>query len=806
MLKNYIQITARNFIRSKFYSVLNILGLSLGITAISFILLYINDELGYDKYFKNYENIYRLESDININNKQNLFALTPAPFGPAMSLEIPEIESFTRFRENPNATFRYNDKEIIEKRVFYTDSTTPEMFSLEFIEGDPESALREPFAVILSESAAKRYFDTREAYGKVIISGADISYKVTGVFKDLPQNVHMPFDILISIESYYIQLNEQFNNMDPLDFWDFGHYTFIKVKDESIIPVIHEKSVGVYNKYMKVIGDQVNATFKLMTTRLDKIHLTSKLTADFPVGNKSYLMIMAIVGIMILLLAAINYTNLATARATKRAREIGLRKVSGANRSQLATQFLTESLVLTIIALVISLLLIQVLLPFFNDLSNKQLDINIFTNPSIILILLSISITTGLIAGMYPAFYLSSFEPARVLKGKLKLGKEGGWLRKGLVTMQLTLSVIMVTGTIMIYKQLDFMKNADLGFDKENILALDIQDTTFRNQRLQSFRDELKRNPDIILTSMSRGLPGSGIDIRVMQVEKEGRKQEYGFYNIPCDYDYAKLLNLEFVSGRDFDKRNTTDMNNAVIINEATARELGWGNNALGKKIVTGYETHGIPLSARTVIGIVKDFNFRSLHNPVEPLILYMPQMPMNVLSIKLKEGYKQSTIDFIKEKWESFGANRPFDYYFLDKNFSKSYESEGKLGQVFYTFALLSIFIALLGLIGLSSFITAQRTKEIGVRKVLGASVEALTGLLYRESFILVLVACLVSIPISWFIFSRWLENFAYHVEVSWQTFLIASITSVLGCLAAVSYHTLRAAYSNPISSIKYE
>lgn len=806
MLSNYIQITVRSFTKSKFYSIINILGLSLGITAISFILLYINDELGYDRYFKNYKNIYRLESDININNKQNLFAKTPAPLGPTMMQEIPEIQACTRFREYPNAALRYMEKEIVEKKVFFTDSTTPEMFTLDFIEGDAKTALTDPFTIVLSESAAKRYFDSQPAYGKMLISDGDRSYKVTGVFKDLPQNVHMTFDILMSIESYYIIQNNQFNSYLPRDFWHFGYYTFITVNNPSDIATIHAKSVGVYNKYMKEMADDLHASFKLLTTRLDKVHLSTNLTADFPAGNRKYLVIMAIVGVMILLLAAINYTNLATARATKRAREIGLRKVSGASRSQLASQFFTESLILTISALVISLLLIQVLLPFFNDLSNKQLNLSIFKNPSIILLLLGISILTGIIAGIYPAVYLSSFEPSRVLKGKLKLGREGALLRKGLVTLQLTLSVIMITGTIIIYNQLAFMRSAELGFGKENILTLEIQDTAFRNHGLQRFRDELLTNPDILLTSMSRGLPGSDLDIRLMRVEKDGRMQEYGFYNIPCDYDYAKLLNLEFVSGRDFDENNKTDKTEAVIINETTAREMGWGKDALGKIIITGHGNSESPSLTRKVIGVVKDFNFRSLHNPVEPLIMYISDIPMSLLSIKLREGYNKSTLELIKEKWEMHGANRPFDYYFLDENFMKSYESEGKLGQVFSTFAILSIFIALLGLIGLSSFITALRTREIGIRKVLGASIEGITGLLYKESLILVIIACMISIPISWFMLSRWLDNFAYHVNITWFTFLIASITAIIACLAAVSYHTLKAANSNPIVSIKYE
>jgi len=806
MFTNYIQSAIRNFKKNRFYSIINILGLSLGITAAAFILLYITEELGYDKHFRDHEKIYRLESDFTINNKHDKFALTSLPLGPVFKMEMPEVESYARFLNNENVVLKYGDKEFYEKKAFFADSAAPVMFTLDFIDGTAEGSLADPFTMIISESVSKKYFGEQPAYGKTLLTGEGRGYKITGIFKDLPPNTHMPFDILMSIESFATIIGEQrYRSVEPEAFWNVGFYTFIKLNDPADIAVIHVRSKAFYDKYMKAVGDPLNATFSLMTTRLDQIHHTSKLTGDFPVGNKSYLYLMGLVGVMILVLAAINYMNLATARATKRAREIGLRKVSGANRFQLAWQFITESLVLSVIGLIISFALIQLLLPFFNEMADKQLELSIFQNPQIYLLIAVIAVLTGLLSGLYPALYLSSFQPSNVLKGKINIGRQSGWLRKGLVTFQLIISVIMITGTIIIYNQLNYMRNADLGFEKENIMVLEVQDTTFL-KRMDSFREELKENPNVLATAMSRTVPGAGNGIQLMRVEKENKMEEFVLNNIPCDHDFATLLGLEFVQGRNFNREMKTDDTTAVIINEAAALALEWGDKALGKKINMDFEVDGTGGHDLRVIGVVKDFHFTSLHNKVEPMVLFIPRFPMNVLTIRLNEKSGENTLNFIKSKWESFGNNRPFDYYFLDENFDNKYSAEAKLGKVFATFALLSIIIALLGMLGLSSFVTAQRTKEIGIRKVLGASVEGIVGLLYKESIILVLIACAIALPVSWYLISDWLDNYAYHISLSWVTFLVASLTAILVCIASVSYHTLMAANSDPVKSIKYE
>lgn len=804
MLINYIKTSLRDFKINKFYSLINIVGLSLGITATTFILLYINDEYNYDKTFSDYENIYRLESDYTVNNTHSMFALTPLPMGPTMQKEMPEIESYARFIREENAFFFYNDKQFYEMDIYYADSTAPTFFSLEFLEGSASSSLIHPFTIVISKTTSIRYFGKESAYGKKLSSGNGRTYTVTGVFKDLPRNIHMPFDLLMSMDSYAeIVGSSRFNSLDANYFWDINAYTFIKLNQSSQIKTVHEKSIAFYNKYMKSIGDIVNGSWVLMTTRLDKIHFTSKLPMDLPTGNFIYVYILGIVGVLILVLASINYTNLATSRANKRAKEIGLRKVAGANRGMLAGQFITESLFLASASLVISFMLLRSLLPFFNELANKNLSINFFENPEIYLTVILIALATGVLSGLYPAFYLSSFQPARVLKGKIKVGKDSALLRKGLVTFQLTITVIMITSTLVIYEQLKFMRNADLGFEKENIMVINIQDTAFFNNRLESFRETLLENPGITLTAISNSVPGTRINKRVMMVEKENKMMEYVINNISCDHDYPELLKLQFIKGRTFEKSMGTDQNEAVIINEAAAKALGWGDNAIGKKLNFYMDN---PLTAGKVIGVVKDYNYTSLHNPVEPMVLFLTRETSRYLSIKIKNNNQANTISYIKNQWNSHGASRPFEFYFLDNNFIDKYSSEANLGKVFGTFGVLSVVIALLGLMGLTSYTTAQRTKEIGVRKVLGASTESISSLLMKESIFLALLGCAFAIPISWYILSKWLDNFAYHVTLSWSYFALSSIVTLIICLLTVSFHSISAARMNPIISVKYE
>lgn len=806
MISNYLRSALRNFRRNKIYAVINILGLSLGLTSTIFILLYINDELGYDKHFSLHKRLYRLEGDFNINNKHDRFAVSALPMGPALQLEMPEVEAFCRFNLNENTIFRYNEKEFIEKNAYLADSTAPYLFSLSFIEGNPEKALTEPFTVILSEKTAKKYFGKSPAYGKILYTPSGRSYKVTGVFEDLPHNTHMVFDLLMSMETLGTYMgDEQYHSMAPIAFWNVGYFTYILLKPNSDMDNILNKFPAFYDKYMKEIGDQINASFELKANRIDKVHHNSHVDADLPTGNMAYIYVFSAVAVLIILLAAINYMNLATARAANRAREVGLRKVVGANRAQLAGQFMSESLLLAVLSMVISLILIKLFIPLFNQISGKALSFSLLANPEMMFGILAITLITGLISGIYPSLFLSSFQPAVVLKGKIKIGSGGAWLRKGLVAFQLLISLVMVTGSIVIFNQLHFMQRADMGFEKDNIMVLEVQDSAFR-RRTDSFKSELLQNPNILNVGMSWGIPGGSMSVQVVRMEKETKMQDYALNLLPCDYDFLELLQVSFVKGRNFSREMGSDKETAVIVNEATVREMGWGEHALGKKIHWGYDMDGSGGKRMKVIGVVKDFNYVSLHNTIEPIIMFIPDFPLNVMSVRIKPGTEKSSIDFIQKQWKESNVNRPFDYYFLDKNFESKYQAESNLGQVFSIFAILSIFIALLGLIGLSSFMALQRTKEIGVRKVLGASIQSLVLMLYRESVLLVFLAFIIAVPLSWYMLHRWLENFAYHISLSWFIFAFAGLIILIITLISVSFHAIKAALSNPVTAIKYE
>lgn len=805
MFLYHLKSAFRTFQRKKIYAVINILGLSLGLAATIFILMYIRDELGYDRHYPMYERIYRLESDFNINNKHDRFAVTALPLGPALSLEMPEVGAFCRFRHQDNMLLRYEEKEFIEKMAYMADSTAPYIFSLRFVEGNAAKALTEPFTLILSKKVAHKYFGEDQAYGKTLTTVTGRSYKVSGVFEDLPENTHMKFEVLISMETLAKFIgDEQYRSMAPLAFWNVGYFTYILLKPNIQMNGIFTKFPGFYDKYMKEIGDQVNADFHLQATRVDKVHHTSRLDADLPTGNIAYIYVFGAVALFILLLAAINYTNLATARAAVRAREVGLRKVVGANRRQLSVQFMNESVMLAFISLLISLLMVWVFMPVFNQVSGKSLNIVMLATPVMIGLLLGVTLFIGLLAGIYPAIFLSSFQPAVVLKGKIKVGSGGIRLRKALVAFQLLISLVMITGSLVIYSQLRFLQNADMGFEKSNILVFEVRDSAMLHNA-DAFKASLMQNPDILDVAMSYGIPGGSMSIQVIRVEKENKMQDYAMNLLPCDYDFLNLLKVTFIDGRNFNREMGSDKELAAIVNEAAVRELGWGDQALGKKIHWGFDIDGSGGRKLKVIGVVRNFNYVSLHNPIEPIVMFIADFP-DVMSVRLKRGTEKSSIAFIRQLWEEAKTNRPFDYYFLDKNFESKYQAEKNLGKVFAIFTVLSIFVALLGLIGLSSFMALQRTKEIGIRKVLGASVQGILFMLYRETFVLVFIAFVFALPLSWFMLNHWLENFAYHVSVSWLIYVFSLTMVLIITLLSVSFHALKAAMANPAVATKYE
>jgi putative ABC transport system permease protein len=814
MFWNFFKTTFRNINRDKFHSLINILGLSIGLAAFIILFLFIRDEMTYDKQNRNFKRIHRIESNFTISGKNDKFAIVPIPMGPAFKLEFPEVETFVRLTDAGNLLVKYEDKEFYEEGFYFADSTIFDVFTHEFLLGGPEHALNESKSIVLTEKIAQKYFGDKNPLGEVIISGGDHSYKVTAVIADMPANSHLKYDALISVATIADEIgSERFNSIEPLSFWNIGVYTYLLLYENADMQSIHDRFGPFYDKYMKPVGDQVNASFSLLSTPLDKTHFSSGLGAELPTGNMAYIYIFSAVAIFMILIAAINYMNMATARSARRAREVGMRKVVGAGRSKLILQFLGESVLMTLIALVIAIFIVYLLLPDFNRISGKETFFNLFRQPDLLLILLGSALFTGLLSGSYPAFFLSRFQPVNVLKGAVtRTGRKGGGMRKVLVVFQFFIAIVMIIGTIVVSDQIRYLRNKDLGFKKDNQIVLEMQDTSFRN-KVKPFKEELLLSAGVKGVTNSTGIPGSINWIQVVLVENEGQMVENSMIIAQVDEDFLDVYGMELVLGRNFSKESGTDLEEAVIINETCAREKGWLDDPLGKKIHWGFDVDStgriIDTVGRTlkVIGVVKDFNYRSLHNKIEPLMLILADQPRFFLTINLTGENIRGTLDFVEEKWNEFGAKRPFDYTFLDQTMDDMYQAEIKLGKLFRLTTIITIFIALLGLLGLSSFMAEQKTKEIGLRKIHGASVWNILQMQLREFAILILVAFILAVPVAWWRLDEWVSStFIYHDKIRLASFFLAGIISLAVGLLTISFHTYRAAVSNPVDAIKYE
>ena len=808
MFINYLKIAVRNLSRNKFYTLINILGLSIGIVCTLLIILYVRYEFSYDKYHEKYERIYRLDSDFFIGGKKDQFAVTALPLGPTLKTEYPEIEEFCRFLKMDDQTLlKYGDKEFFETNLYLADSTVFRIFTHPFIYGDPKKAFSEPNVIIMTESLARKYFGDVNPINEIVSNADGDAFKVTGVIRDLPGNSHLKFDGLVSIATAVKQFGtERFNDNSAGRFWNIQAYTYVLLNENTRMKDIIEKFPAFYDKYMREIGDKLNGSFNLMASNIADIHLSSKLQYELPTGNIAYVYIFIAVAIFILLIACINYMNMATARSSSRAKEVGIRKTAGADRPALVRQFLAESIILAFIALIISVIITPLVLPTFNYLSGRDFSLTVFQDLGLILSVLGITILTGIVAGSYPAFYLSSFEAAGILKGELTRGKKSGTFRKLLVILQFTISVFMIVGTFTVSRQLHFVRNTDLGFDKENVLVAQLRDTTFIRHNLESFLEEIKRYPGVIGAARSNSIPGGNFGKVVMRVENEGQMEEQALNFVLIDYDYINMMEMELAEGRQYDLEMGTDMKEAFIINKTAAMRLNWGDEAIGKRIQFGVDLDGSAQRDGKVIGLVKDFNFWSLHNPVEPMVLIIADRFLGQLSIRLSEENREETIEFIKFEWEKFGNNRPFSYIYLENKLDEFYADEKKLAVIFSYFSIITIFIACLGLLGLSAFVAERRTKEIGIRKILGATEGNVVWHLAREFILLVIISNVIAQPLAIYALKKWLQNFAYQTTLSVWTFVASLLISLLIALLTVSFQSIKAAVTNPVKALRYE
>jgi putative ABC transport system permease protein len=810
LFRNYLLSLVRNAIRDKFFTLLNLLGLAVGITATILIFIYIQDQVTYDKHNENFERIYRLEGDFFISDKQELTALTQFPLGPTLKDDYPEIVEQVRIFPRRDFYLKHKEDSFKEDSIMLADSTLFKVFSVPFVAGDPNTALADPFSMVVSRSLAHKYFGTWDVVGESMEDLQGTTFNITGVFEDLPGNVHLRYNGLISSATIEDQIgSERFNDRSAASFWNVQIYTYVLMAENTTPDMVVSKIPEFYDKYMAELGDQINASFNLRITPLADVHFQKdELTWDLPKGNMNYVYIMGIIAVLLIVIASINYANLTTARATSRGKEIGVRKVGGAQKGTLRSQFLGESISMALISGLISALLTLLVLPLFNNLAGTAFDVHTLLKPSILTFILGISLLTGIISGMYPATYLASFNPVSILKGNGVSSKERSWIRRGLVIVQFLISAVMIIGSIVVALQMNFIQKKDLGFDRDQILLLSMNDTAIANN-VVAFMEELERNPSVEGTSTSTTAPGRFYGKQVMTAEQNnGEMLEKAFNNCMVNHDYMDVMGLTLVEGRFYDREFGSDPTNAFVVNEALVREMQWGDSALGKQFIPGVNIQGANTPVGEIIGVVKDFNYGSLHNPVEPLLLRCVDNAgfMRTLGIRVNGNNMQGVIDWVEEVRASFNPVFPLQYSFLSDELNELYREEQVIFALVISFTILIIFIAALGLLGLSSFMTVKRTRETGVRRVMGASQNQILMLFLTQFSKWVVISNVLAWPLAYFAMKYWLQNFTYRVEFPFWTFIISLLLSLTIAVISVSWQSLKASRMNPAASIRVE
>lgn len=818
MLKNYFISAYRSIVRNKFYSILNIFGPAIGITCAILILLYIREEITFDKMFSNYNRIYRLESDFNISGKTTLAALTPIPMAPTMKDEYPEIKEVARFAGFglQDILFQYNDLKFFEDKIYFTDSTVFKIFDYEFILGTPENALNEPNTIVITESFASRYFGKENPMGEALSTSNFGTFRVTGVIKDIPANSHLRFDCLLSMATI-VELSgvDNFNSRSANTFWNISAFSYILLDDNARIEDLLAKFPGFYDKYMSSLGKQINASFRLMASRIDKVHFGSKLEFDLPVGNFSYIIIFSLVGVFMLLIASLNYMNMATARSTNRAKEVGLRKVIGAGRGTLIRQFISESIVLVLLALLIALIATIIILPSFNALTDKALSIGSLFKPVTFLLILLITVFVGLVSGSYPAFFLSSFSPVEVLKSNVNPRQGKGLLRKVLVVFQFAISGILIIGTMIVSSQQRFIRNKDLGLNKENVMIIPVRDTAFINHKLQAFKDELLKLPDVRGVTSAILVPPIMAGKVVFQVEKDGSMVELATSFSVVDHEFIDVMQMKIAEGRNFDRATVSDVNKAFIVNEEAVKAFGWTGDPIGKRVRFGINpSTGAAQRDGVVIGVVKDFHFTSIHNKIEPFIFLVSNTPNTYFYVRLNGEDVISSIENIKKVQQDMGNTLPFNYFFFSDKLDEMYTAENKLNMLFNVFSVMTILIACLGLLGLTSYVTEQRSKETSLRKIMGAGTGQIVWLLNRDFLILVLFSNIFSWPVAYYLMDRWINGFAYRMDFGLSPFIMATVVpfiislilTLIIAFVTISLLSVKAAFVNPVKTLSRE
>ena len=804
MFKNYFKTAFRNFRRNKVFSFINIIGLAIGLTCFMLIAVFVYNELNYDKYPADAKNIYRVNLSVTGNGDVAVYPNVDIAVGAGMKDAFPEIKAFTRI--SPATDFvKYDNKQFKEELLAFADSDFLQIFSIPLIEGSNKNALTQPNTVVISKAFAKKYFGNDEAVGKSLTIGThDALYKITGVFDKVPDDSHFHFDAFISLSTFHIT-NPTWSNL--------GFYTYLVLNKNADPSKLQAKFPQLVAKYVvpevqhdmgiSLVEAQKSVnTFVFSLQPLTDIHLYSHTKYELePNGDIQYVYIFSALAIFILLLACVNFTNLSTARGVKRAREVGIRKVMGSLKKQLVFQFISESVLLTFFAMLCAYLLIFIFLPYFNQLAEKNISFTYFLQPPSILTMVGISMVTGILAGIYPAFFLSSFNTIKVLKGSSSQGSQKTPLRSGLIVFQFFVSTALIIATIIVYQQLHYMQNKKLGYDKNQVLYL--PDARLLGKNQDAFEQEILKDSRVVSASISRYVPGGkmldGTQIYPKNETANENSAEIHSNIYHIDYDYVRTLGIHMIKGRNFSKDFPTD-SSAVIINEAAVRQLGWsGTNPIGKTIVRSGQQQ------MKVVGVFADFNYASAKQEIAPMMMMLGGN-YGGLIIKIKTTDVKGFLADLNKQWRAFNPAGPLEYNFLDEQFAKLYASEQHTQKIFTAFAVLAIIIASLGLFGLSAFVIEQRTKEIGIRKVLGASVQNVLLLVSKEFLVLVGIAFLISVPVTWFAMHKWLQDFAYRIHISIWIFGITGIAVLLIALITISFQAIKAAIANPVKSLRSE
>jgi putative ABC transport system permease protein len=810
MFKNYFRIAVRHLAKQKMYSAIKIGGFALSIAACLLIALYIKDELSYDKKWAFADRIFRITGEYNNNGKIETGADWPAPMAKALKEDFPEVERSGRLMPHPlfycagsNQVRRTDeDQNTYEEGFTYADQSMLDMLQAPMIYGDRKHALSDPNSLVISKSKADKYFPNQNPVGKTMIlnNDKDRIYKIGGVVQDFPSTSHIRYDFLLTMTSYKLWDGEQ------TTWGASNYYTYVLLKPGADVALFEKKLKLIITKYyvpmMKQGGDVQADDFakkaRLMAQPIADVHLySSNIDDGLDKGDIRFVWLFGAIAAFILIIACINFINLSTAKSANRAREVGLRKVVGSHRIGLVNQFLTESVLFSVLSFILGLLIAILLLPYFNSLSAKSLAMP-WTAWWLLPLMIGCAILVGVMAGLYPSFYLSAFKPIDVLKGQLSRGSKNSILRNGLVIFQFTTSIILIIGTLVIYKQTHFMLTKKVGFDKDQVLL--IQGTNTLENKLEAFKDDLLKSSEIKTVSIGDYLPIAGSKRDGNTFYKEGKMKEdigVGSQKWQVDYDYLKTMGMHIVEGRYFSKEMAGD-SEAIVINQTMAQKLGL-KNPIGQRIVNGWQKF-------TVIGVMEDFNFESMKQEVTPLSLVLSKYNSTIVSVKMSGADTKQVISYAATVWKGFSPNQAFRYTFLDENFANMYANVRRTGNIFTSFAVLAIIIACLGLFALSAFMAEQRNKEIGIRKVLGASVSGITAMLSKDFVKLVIISIVIASPIAYWAMTKWLQDFAYRIPISWWMVAVAGLSAIVIALLTISFQSIKAALMNPVKTLRTE